>query len=151
MITQTSETAIRLLVYMANRQETQPVAVHQVAADIGAAPTYAAKIVGTLVQAGILLSQRGAKGGVELAKDTTEIRMLDIVQACQNLVTEIYCQPAEKGSCQVCGYHTAMGQLHQSVLAVLGTWTLANLAQKPVGTVEGQVHSVCTMVEGLKT
>ena len=163
MLTQTSETAVRLLMHIGRQaagsrtqeagQQTDkvvgPVAVHEVAQRIGAAPPYTAKIVGGLVQAGILHSQRGAGGGVSLARQPQEISLLDVVLACQSVATETYCQPPENVDCAVCAFHAAMRELHESIHAVLGRWTLADLLANPVGRYGDEVNSACLMMPRL--
>ena len=146
MITHTTEIAIRALLYIALRGNERPVSVQETAGKIDASPAYTAKIVGQLVKAGILSSQRGTKGGVCLTRPPEEITFLDIVQACQGLVSENYCQVhAKESECEACGYHMAMRELHDSITRVLSEWNLGKLMDRAIGKIGGKVNKACKM------
>jgi Rrf2 family protein len=68
MLTQTSEMAIKALIYVGLAAGNQPISPRTIAAAIGSSPTYLVKILRLLVRSGILRSQRGAHGGVWLAR-----------------------------------------------------------------------------------
>ena len=146
MITKTSERAVRLLLFIGRQKETKPLAVQEVAQGIGAAQAYTAKIVGGLVQAGVLRSQRGAGGGVGLARPPAEISLLDVVLACQHMDTQTYCRPPAVEGCDVCAFHAAMRELHESIHGVLKRWTLADLLEQPVGRIGEGIHEGCLMM-----
>ena len=57
--------------------------VKEIAARTGIPRPYLAQILGTLVQAGLLVSKRGYRGGVALAQDPAEIRLIDVVKALE--------------------------------------------------------------------
>lgn len=145
MITRTSEIAVRALLYIAPHRDRHPIAVQEIAARIGTSPAYTAKIVGQLVKAGILSSQRGVNGGVTLIRSPREITILHIVQACQDLITEVYCQNEKGEACQACGYHRAMQELHESITGVLSGWTLEKLMDRAIGRMGQKVNRECKM------
>ena len=145
MITHTTEIAVRALLYIARHGDGHPVAVQEAAGRIGASPAYAAKIVGALVKAGILSSQRGMGGGVALTRAPSEITLLQIVKACQGLLTEVYRQNLGEEECEPCGYHLAMQELHECLTGVLVAWTLERLMTRAVGRVDGEANRECTM------
>lgn len=55
--------------------------VQRIAESASIPPPYLAKIVNRLVQAGILHSKRGYRGGICLARDPSDIRLIEIDQA----------------------------------------------------------------------
>jgi Rrf2 family nitric oxide-sensitive transcriptional repressor len=80
MLSQTVEYALRAVVQLAsiapNASTTADLAVvTQVP------PAYLVKVLQALVKAGIVTSQRGAAGGVTLAKPAHELTILDVVSA----------------------------------------------------------------------
>ena len=145
MLTQTTETAIRALLYLEqlkneNSGASKIVTFSEIGKTIGGSSAYLKKIMGHLVRAGILRSQRGIAGGVALAKPSGQITLLQIVEACQGIVTADYCSDA--GKIKVCGFHSAMNELHLAITQVLKKWTLKDLSQHPMNFFPG---SMCKM------
>jgi len=130
MLTKTSETAIRLLVLLAQRSADTPLSPREIAERLNSSPTYTAKTAAQLAKAGLLRSHRGAQGGVTLALAPAEISLLAIVEACQGRILGDYCQPSDKLEL-VCAYHEAMHQVHEAVLRELRRYTLADLVARP--------------------
>lgn len=131
MLTQTSETAIRALILIALTTEERPLTPRQIAERLATSPTYMAKITGLLVKANILRSQRGATGGVTLAREADAITLLSIVEACQGLLIGNYCDELADHPEPVCSFHTAMKEAHLSLVGVLSRWSLGDLTQRP--------------------
>lgn len=131
MLTQTSEIAIRVLLYLVVKKVDSPVSPRRIALDLDASPSYLAKITRDLVKAGLLRSHRGAMGGVTLAHEPDKISLLDIVQACQGLLVGSYCQGISDHPDPVCSFHEAMKEVHDSTVEILSRWTLAMLAERP--------------------
>lgn len=131
MLTQTSETAIRALIYLALVKSAEPLTPRHIAEHLGTSPTYMAKITRQLVKANILRSQRGAAGGVNLARDPEKITLLSIMEASQGLLVGNYCDEIVEHSEPVCAFHRAMKEAHHAVVSVLTRWTLADLVARP--------------------
>lgn len=130
MLTKTSQSAVKALVFMVLEGSAEPVSPRQMADSIGESPSYMAKITQMLVKAGILRAYRGVSGGVTLLRDPKLVTLLDIVEACQGKILGNYCRDSD-GMEEVCGYHQAMLELHQETTSVLSRWTLAELAARP--------------------
>lgn len=145
MLTQTSETAIQALVFLILKDSSEPMPPREIADQIGASPTYMAKITRMLVKADILRSHRGALGGVTLSRAPKQISLLDVVEACQGLLIGNYCEGIEGHVEPLCGFHQAMYEVHQSTLSILGRWTLADLAVCPAERGEGAPAKECKM------
>lgn len=107
---------------------------------LGESPTYMAKVLRGLVRAGILRAEKGAKGGVYLARAPETITLLSIYEAMQGPVAGAYCREGRDPGA-TCAYHQAATQLEQAVRAVLGRWTLAELSARP----EGNAVDGCVM------
>ena len=132
MLTQTSENAIRALVFLGLQQSALPTAPRVIAQALGCSPTYLMKTLQLLVRAGILRSRRGAHGGVWLGRAPKEISLRNIVEACQGTVVANYCQSlGHKYSASVCAFHQAMQEVFDATTASLSRWTLADLIRKP--------------------
>lgn len=133
MVTKTSISAIRALMYAASHANQGSLPPRLIAEDLAESPTYMAKVTRHLVKAGILRVEKGVKGGVRLARPAAEITLLSVVEACQGAVVGDYCQPGCDLS-TVCAYHRAAAELHQAISAVLSKWTIAQMLRKPAGS-----------------
>lgn len=131
MLTQTSESAIRALIYLVLYAGREPIPPREIAERINASPSYMAKITRMLVKANILRSHRGALGGVSLSRAPEDITLLDVVEACQGLVVGNYCQSIVDHADPVCAFHQSMVEVHEATVGVLTRWTVADLAARP--------------------
>jgi Rrf2 family protein len=143
MLNQTSEIAIKALIFIGLMNGEQPLSPRTIARAIDCSPTYLAKTLRLLVRPGILRSQRGARGGVGLGRAPDEISLLHIVEACQGLIVSDYCQPVASANLpKTCAFHRAMQEIHEMTVNTLSRWTLAHLLQCPM-PVEDSGLSVC--------
>jgi len=130
MVTKTSLSAIRALMYIAASRQTilKP---RQIAEVLGESPTYLAKVLNSLVKAGILQATRGMKGGVQLNREPARITLQSILEACQGIIVGNYCQT----TCEIeitCAYHQASVELQEAIVNVLQRWNLAHLTACPL-------------------
>ena len=130
LINQTSELGLQVLAYLALSSANGPVPPRIIAEYIGASPTYTSKVSNLLARAGIVRAHRGANGGILLERKADSITVLEVVEACQGKFLGDYCTPHEDLD-EVCGFHLAMHELHQSITHVLEKWTLADIISKP--------------------
>ena len=143
MLTQTSELAIRTLIFLALEGEGEPLSPRKIALSMDCSPSYLAKTVGLMVRSGILRSVRGSAGGVLLARPPKEISLLDVVEACQGLITAQYCDGAEDPG-EVCCFHEAMFELHELTIGTLSKWTLEDMLRCPASPGGNDQH-ICRM------
>jgi len=92
------------------------------------------KILKSLTRAGLLVSQRGSKGGYSLARTPGEIPVVEMITALEGPVgiTECTIHPgacAQEASCQV---RDPWQRINAAVRAALDEITLADLT-KPIG------------------
>ena len=80
-ITRQADYAVRAMVYLAQKGPEKPIATSTIAKEKSIPPSFLAKIVSQLSVAGLLLTARGARGGVSLAKPAESISLLDVVEA----------------------------------------------------------------------
>jgi len=154
MLTSTSETAIRALLYLVLLNENRPVPPKEIAQQLDSSPTYMAKITGILVKADILSAQRGVHGGVLINGPLERITLLSVVEACQGKILGAYCNTEVKPR-QACAFHEAMLELHKSTVEILGRWTLADLKKRPKPTQSAaeaccKMSKACARVNGKK-
>ncbi|MEW6233790.1 MAG: Rrf2 family transcriptional regulator [Candidatus Omnitrophota bacterium] len=145
MLNQTTETAIKVLIYLVLKNGITPISPKNLADELSESPSYLAKITGLLVKAGILRAFRGMSGGVILHQKPGDITLLDIVEVCQGKILGNYCQETDQVHI-VCAYHQAMYQIHEATTAILKQWTLADLAANPVHSFPHSENMICRMM-----
>jgi Rrf2 family protein len=144
MLTRTSISAIRALLYVTLRGGSEPVSLGEVASSLGESPTYLAKVSNRLVKSGILVARRGAAGGIALRRPAEEVTLLSIVEACQGTILGNFCR-GEMTAGMTCSFHVAAVELHEAIVGVLAHWTLAQLARKPCPPSRSPAWSHCSI------
>jgi Rrf2 family nitric oxide-sensitive transcriptional repressor len=130
LLSKTVLLATRALVVIGKEPPGVVLSPRSIAMRLNESPAYMAKVARQLVRAGILRAERGALGGVFLSRPTSEITLLEIVQACQGTIRGAYCQPVDDLHV-VCAFHRAAVDLEGAVLGVLSRWTLRDIEQSP--------------------
>lgn len=144
MITNTTLSALRALLHL-GQNSPAVIPPRRIAEELGESPTYMSKVTTQLVKAGVLRTERGAKGGVQLAKRPDEITVLDIVQACQGEIVGGYCRSVCDPAL-VCAFHSAAEQLERSITETLKRWTLRDLLERPRAAGAIDLEFPCAMV-----
>ena len=89
--------------------------------------------LGALHKAGLVESFRGAGGGCRLARDPSEIRVADIVDAIEGPMYPMTCLDDEDHTCfadSACGLQEVWVDVHLAIRAVFERMTLADLAAR---------------------
>jgi Rrf2 family transcriptional regulator, iron-sulfur cluster assembly transcription factor len=81
MLNQTTEHAIRALLYLAQHATGPAVAADRIAAALGAPPNYLAKTLNTLAKQGLVTSSRGPAGGFRLRRTPGQISLAQVAEA----------------------------------------------------------------------
>jgi FeS assembly SUF system regulator len=90
------------------------------------------KLLKSFLQAGLVVSQRGASGGYGLARAAKDIRVTDIITVLEGplSITECGQHPSAGGSCEletVCRVRHHWRLINQTIQDALGRLTLADL------------------------
>ena len=93
---QSTEAAIDSLFFMAAHPERHDFSVEEIAQAQHLSPSYLAKTFQQLVKAGLLRSHRGSKGGYFLARNASEISLLDIAQVFEGATPLYECNASSK-------------------------------------------------------
>jgi Rrf2 family nitric oxide-sensitive transcriptional repressor len=80
MISQTAEYALRTILWLAIHEDA-PQTTQQIATATKVPSGYLAKVLQSLVRAGLISSQRGLHGGFTLLGDPAELSPLDVINA----------------------------------------------------------------------
>ncbi|MBU1109930.1 MAG: Rrf2 family transcriptional regulator [Candidatus Riflebacteria bacterium] len=128
MLSQTSVHVIRALTFLAAQPADKFVGAAAIAAATGAPQNYLGKLLQQFCQKGLLESQRGAGGGVRLAKPADSITLLQVVEPVEHLSQRRNCFMGQL-CCGVrpCTYHKSWLKLHSDFVEFLESVTLAGI------------------------
>ncbi len=132
LLTKTTEIAIQCLVLLSRLPKGTLITPQPISIALGSSGSYTSKILRTLAKADLLASHRGASGGFSLARDSKDITLLDVVEACEGAIIGNYCRefsdPDMLG--RTCGFHQAMYEFQEGVKALLDKWTIHEISTR---------------------
>lgn len=131
MISQTLEYALRAVVYLAD-QSPEACTNERIAEVTKVPPAYLSKVLQGLRRKGIVLSQRGAGGGMSLAKAPCELTILEVVEAFDPIQRIESC-PLGLASHrkQLCPLHKRLDDVMALAQEAFGQTTIADLLEEP--------------------
>jgi Rrf2 family protein len=137
-LTRSADYAVRAMIDIADQtvDDEDRARTHKVAERQEVPPALLAKLVPLLVRAGLLDSQRGARGGLALARPASEISMLEIVEAIEGPIAVNRCT-ATPGQCDranQCSVHPVWQKAQDYLVDLLRTTSLEDLRTDEVGT-----------------
>jgi Rrf2 family transcriptional regulator, nitric oxide-sensitive transcriptional repressor len=112
--------------------------IHDIARSFGISKPHLMKVVSDLSQMGYLDTVRGRNGGIRLMREPRHINIGQVVRDTENQLAVIGCLE-RRGYCpiqRICVLSGALGDATEAFLAVLDTYTLADLIkpQKPLSS-----------------
>ena len=129
MFSQTSEYALRVIVYLAGCNG-DPATNQVISAGTLVPRGYLAKVLQTLSRAGLVKSQRGLHGGTVLAREPMSLTLFDVVQAVDPIRRIESCPLAllAHGK-QLCPLHSRLDQAIAGIEKILRDSTIADLME----------------------
>jgi Rrf2 family iron-sulfur cluster assembly transcriptional regulator len=133
-LTRGGEYAVRAMTYLARFPEGHVASLRDIGRAQEIPESFLAKILQSLVHAGLAVSQRGAHGGFALARPAEQITMREVIEAVDGPISVNVCtlDPEDckrSGSCEV---HKTWLRAQEQLMDVLGGVTLSSLAPQPV-------------------
>ncbi len=130
MLTQTSEYALRAMVYLARQAEGRFAGVKEIAAATGVPANYLAKILQQLARTGVLDSQKGFGGGFRPARKLAEINLLEVVDPLENITKFRQCVLGQRlcNDAVACPLHESWKRISGEYLGALTNTTLQDVA-----------------------
>jgi Rrf2 family iron-sulfur cluster assembly transcriptional regulator len=138
MITRETDYAIRALFYLAQHEGGGVVSASVLAETMSIPYRFLRRILGRLVEKGLLTSVRGKQGGLQLAKPPEQVSILDVVAAMDpNAVALNLCtvDPAACTRSTYCVVYDELCRIQAVVNAELAVLSLKTLAVKYRDTV----------------
>lgn len=135
VLSQSVEYALRAVCFLADRSP-EPQTTRQIAKVTKVPAAYLSKILQQLGRAGIVRSQRGASGGMALAKPPSELTILAVVNAVDP-ITRIRECPLELAAhgVNLCPLHRRLDNALATVENAFGATTLAEVLAEPTESI----------------
>ena len=141
MLSQTSEHAIRAVLYLAQQPAGEPVPAERIARALGAPGNYLGKTLNLLVRQGLLASSRGPAGGFRLLREPGDVALAEVVSAVSD-------RPKQRAVCLLgnrpcrstspCAAHARWSEVQEDIRAPLHRTTLADLLDPAFTTFDGE-------------
>jgi Rrf2 family transcriptional regulator, nitric oxide-sensitive transcriptional repressor len=129
LISQTIEYALRAMVYLAGLETDAAANCETIAAHTKVPQDYLSKLLRDLVLAELLYSQRGPNGGFTLARQVSEITMLDVVNAVDPIKRIHACPLGNPQHVNLCPLHRKLDNALAIIEENLGSTTLDEILQ----------------------
>ncbi len=122
----------RALLELALHYREGPVPLKDIARSQQISLQYLEHIITPLVAAGIVLSIRGPKGGVSLAKQPEAIRLNEVIQLLEGSIAPVECvnNPGICSRSKLCVTRDIWGELKKAMDGVLESTTLQDLVER---------------------
>jgi len=145
MISQTTEYALRAVVYLAQHAD-ESWTTKQIAAATRVPAGYLSKVLQGLSRAGLISSQRGRHGGFQLAGDPEQLTVLEVINAVEPIrrITRCPLNLSSHGT-DLCPLHQALDETIAKVEEMFGNKKLSELLGR-----DDTVEPLCDFPSGLQ-
>lgn len=133
-LTMTGEYAIRAMIHLSASPEGVAARIPDVSREWDIPEPFLRKICAKLSSAGLIVTQRGANGGIRLARPAAEMTVLDVVEAVEGRILLNQCL-LHDGFCprdRWCCVHSLWAEAQKKLKEVLSGKNLADLARESV-------------------
>ena len=129
-LTMTGEYAVRAMMHLASLPKGTVVQIPEISRDWEIPEKFLRTIIAKLTKGGLLLSHRGARGGVSLAKPARKITLLDVIELVEGPLSLNKCliNPRFCGRTKSCSVHTVWHEAQSALRHTLSSRALAELA-----------------------
>lgn len=142
-LTRHTDFALRLLTSLAIASDGRQT-IETIARRHAISNNHLMKVARTLTLAGLVTGVRGRNGGLELARPPEDIRIGDVVRACEDSFALVDCFDAARNRCLLtpaCGLRGPLEEALAAFLAVLDRYSLRDLMARP-----GQLQELRALV-----
>jgi len=131
-ITRQADYALRAMLYLARLQPGERAATRVIAEKQEIPASFLAKIISQLSIAGLIETSRGARGGVSLKHATTDISLLDVIEAIDGPIVIEDCT-LDPSSCvfgEECPIHDVFTEAREEIVRKFKDSTFDKLIQR---------------------
>lgn len=128
------ELALQAVLFLSANPKDQMFNAGEISKKLKAPKEFVSKVLQTLTNSGIVASRKGKSGGFSLAKEPSEIRLIDIVIAIDGLELFHKCVLGFRGCSleEPCPVHRKWGKLRDHTYKMLSEETLEQLRDKSI-------------------
>lgn len=129
-LTQYTDYSLRILMFLATRQEDQLVRSKEIADIYGISNNHLIKIVRQLSTSGYIETIRGRSGGMRLAKDPSAINIGEVVRDMEENFHIVECFDKENNRCIIsdaCRLKGVLNEALEAFITVLDKYTLGDM------------------------
>ncbi len=129
LLSRACEYGIQAILYLAAHHDVPYISIKEIAEKNNISFHFLGKIVQTLTQKGLLVSYKGPKGGVRLAKAPEDIRVLEVVEAIDGLDILQKCVLGLPlcSDKKPCALHRKWGKIREEIYNMLSEKNIAQL------------------------
>jgi len=133
LLSQTGKYALRATIHLAEQGSDQPIPVGEIAAALDVPRNYLSKILHQLAREGVLISERGPRGGFRLATSPDDLSVAQVVSIVDPALLERKCLLGRQQCSDVdpCPAHGTWQDLAQRIEQFLSETTLSDLMRQP--------------------
>ncbi len=130
MLSKTALHALHAVAQLAELPEGQFRGATSIAEEIGAPANYLGKLLQSLVQEGIVYSQKGIGGGFRLAKKASSIPLYNVIEPIDHISKWSGCFMGRSrcSSEEPCAMHTRWAKVRDEYFSLLKEATIADIA-----------------------
>ncbi len=148
-----TEYGLICMIYMARHREANWITIRELAKQENYPVAYIEKILQSLRQAKLVLSQAGNHGGYVLARPAAEITLKDIIDALEGSTFDVFCNPnvREEIVCNhicLCGAKSIWKKTKELLDHFYSSLNLEELARNPVEVQSLVTHAIPAGFEG---
>jgi len=132
-LTQGADYAIRAMIHIASLPDGRPAMRRDIARVQRIPGDFVAKILQSLVRAGLLHSSRGTGGGFSLARSREDINLLDVVEAIEGPLAVVACTGGDCDHKSFCPADAVWQEVQGSIRKVLKKASLESLVSARMG------------------
>jgi len=128
------EYGVRLMVELSRHHGSGPVSLSEMAEHEELPRPYLEQLVVSLREAGLVTSTRGARGGYELSRPPSDIRMIEVITALEGPVTPMVCASDDAHHAETCkraafcNVERLWQRVRDAIVVALDSMTLEELA-----------------------
>jgi len=129
-ITRQADYALRAVHYLSRLKPGERIATSRIAEEQNIPPSFLAKIISQLSIAGLIVTSRGARGGVSLARSPEEITLLEVVETIDGPIALNECtlNPSTCLFHETCEFRPLWVDIRDDLVGQLGA---INFSQNP--------------------
>ena len=130
-ISRRADYGVRVILDLATNCRQERASTHEIAARQNIPSPFLAKIISQLALAGLITTYRGAGGGVSLSRPSSEISLLNVIEALEGPIALNRCVTDPEGCPQNdrCPVHDVWIRAQAELIALLAATTFDQLAR----------------------